>query len=107
MLPDPKSAGLPGDEPATRRAAASQPTLRRVNEAIRGGDRLALRCECGRLGCNTLIELTRAEFQAIRAHSGRFAVVPGHGIPELEATVEHHERYAVVETHGGGPPAAP
>jgi hypothetical protein len=89
------------DEQTRRRVATNQALLRRVNEAMRFhrvDDVVAFRCECGQLGCNRLIGLTRAEYTAVRAHRRRFAVVAGHEVVEIERTVEHHDRYAVVET---------
>src|SRR4051812_8658841 len=34
-------------------------------------------CECGRLGCNELIGLSRAEYERVRSNAQRFAIVPG------------------------------
>jgi hypothetical protein len=93
--------GHPIDERAQRRAAFAQANLRRVNESMRRVDDtpLAFRCECGQLGCNALILLSRDEYAAIRAHPRRFAVVPGHEVAEIEHEVERHHGHAVVETH--------
>lgn len=90
------------DEQTKRRVATNQVLLRRVNEAIRScrvDEVVAFRCECGQLGCNQLIGLTRAEYSAVRAHPRRFAIVPAHEIVEIEAIVERHDDYAVVEAH--------
>jgi hypothetical protein len=89
-------------ERAIVRLARMQAILRLVNEGVRsrrGQQLVALRCECGQLGCNQLIELTRADYRAVRANPRRFAVVPGHEVLEIETTVERHARYAVVEVH--------
>ena len=43
--------------------------------------------------------LTAAEYEAVRADSGRFAVLPAHVSPELEWIVASYERYAVVQEH--------
>jgi hypothetical protein len=90
------------DERSLARVAINQALLRVVNEAIqprRGHELIVFRCECGQLGCNQMIELTRAEYAAVRAQPRRFAVVPDHEVSEIETTVERHERYAVVEIH--------
>jgi hypothetical protein len=95
-------AGPISDERAKRRVATYQAILRRVNDALRpdhGEDIVALRCECGQLGCKELIMLSRAEHMAVRAHPRRFAIAPAHAVDEIEHTVERHERYAVVEAH--------
>ena len=66
-----------------RRAAANEATIRDVNEGIERGQwpgeedtPVGFRCECARLGCNQLIELTVREYEEIRAHSRRFVVAP-------------------------------
>jgi len=38
-----------------------------------------------------------AEYQAIRAEATRFAVLPGHELPEVESVVKRHPTYLVVE----------
>ena len=87
------------DEDAQRRIALTQATLRRLNEAMRApaGRRLVFRCECGQIGCNRLIGLSAGEYETVRAHPRRFAVVPGHEVDEIEDPVEHHDTYVVVE----------
>lgn len=83
-----------------QRVAMNEASFRKVNEGIASGsdvDPLSFICECGRLGCNSLIELPRSEYEAIRADPRRFALVPGHEIPEAERVVERREGYAVVE----------
>ena len=90
------------DEQSKRRLASSQALARLVNEAMRAHRRdeaIAFRCECGQLGCNQLIKLTRTEYDGVRAHPRRFAIVAAHEIVEIENTVERHDRYAVVEAH--------
>lgn len=57
---------------------------------------VAFRCECGDRRCECAIELTRAEYEAVRAHSTRFAIVVNHESP-VDTVVSEHERYAVVE----------
>ena len=91
-----------GDEPTKRRLASNQALTRLVNEAMRADRRdgaIAFRCECGQIGCNRLIRLTRGEYSRVRGDPRRFAVVAGHEVGEIETTVEQHDRYAVVEAH--------
>jgi hypothetical protein len=91
------------DEEAKNRIAINEATYRKINEGIRADpadDRIAFVCECGRLGCNQLISLSRAEYEAVREDARRFAIVPGHEIAEVEDVVEQHERYAVVQKRG-------
>ena len=47
------------------------------------------------------IELTRAEYERVRAHASRFIVALNHENPETESIVEQNERFAVVETYAG------
>lgn len=92
------------DDVLQRRLAANEAVFREVNEGIeRGqwpgeeGKPVGFRCECARLGCNLLVELPLAEYQAVRAHSRRFLMIDGHQVPELEAVVERRDGYIVVE----------
>jgi hypothetical protein len=88
----------------TQRIAMNEAAFRKVNEGMEAGQGpsglLSFVCECGRLPCNQLIQLTRAEYESVRANPRRFAIVDGHEILEAESVVERHERYLVVEKHG-------
>ena len=89
-------------EDSRKRVAMNEATFRRINDGIRNDRpirRIAFVCECGRLGCNQLIELDRSEYEAVRSDAHRFAVVPGHEIPEVEDVVERHEAYMVIQKH--------
>jgi hypothetical protein len=92
------------DVQGRQRVAMNEATFRRINEGMEAGQDqsglLTFVCECGRLGCNRLIQLTRAEYEALRGHSRRFAVLEGHELPEVEHVVERTERYLVVEKAG-------
>jgi hypothetical protein len=88
--------------------ARNQALFRGVNELIEqspealrsdGHDRLV--CECGNSGCLQQIELTRTEYEGVRAHASRFVVALNHENPETESIVEQNERFAVVETYAG------
>jgi hypothetical protein len=37
------------------------------------------------------------EYEALRKDGTRFAVVPGHEVPDIERVVERHQAYWVVE----------
>jgi hypothetical protein len=87
-----------------RRAAANEATIRDVNEGIERGQwpgeadtPVGFRCECARLGCNRLVELTVREYEEIRASPRRFVVVPGHELPDVETVVEARPGYIIVE----------
>ena len=89
------------------RVAANEAVFREVNEGIARGqwpgedDMLrGFRCECARLGCNQMIELTVRTYERIRANPRLFVVVPGHEVPEAEHVVEAAAGYAIVEKIG-------
>jgi hypothetical protein len=54
-------------------------------------------CECGNADCTEHIEMTLAEYEAVRAEPTRFAVVPGHEVPHIERVVDRRPGYLVVE----------
>lgn len=92
------------DKYMQRRVALNESAFREVNEAIeRGlwqgedGARVAFRCECSSLSCSELVEITRSEYEHIRADPRRFLILEGHDLPEAEVIVERHPRYVVVE----------
>src|SRR5689334_15830618 len=89
------------------RIAVNESVFREINEGIErgqwpGGERLPVgfRCECARLGCNQMIELTVGEYERVRAHPRRFMVAIGHEMPEAETVVETRSEYVVVEKLG-------
>jgi hypothetical protein len=91
---------------AAQQDARNQSLFREVNERIgqlaRGsgvGGHDSYICECGNHSCTEPIELSRAEYEALRRHANRFAVLPDHENPATETVVEHHGRYRVVEPH--------
>ncbi len=92
-----------GDE-VQRRVAANEAALRRVNEAIErgqwpgeGGEQVGFRCECARLGCDQVIELTIGEYEEVRAYPRRFVLVEGHELPAEETLLESGDGWVVVE----------
>jgi hypothetical protein len=92
------------DAQGRQRVAMNEATFRKVNEGMEAGKDppgpLTFLCECGRLGCNQLIELSRSEYEAVRADPRTFAIAQGHEIDDVEDIVERHERYAVVRKRG-------
>jgi hypothetical protein len=86
------------------RTARNESIAREVNEAIEHGrgpsdiqSPVAFRCECGRFGCNKLIEVTMGEYERVRSHPRQFLVAPGHEQPQFEDLVHVGEGYSVVE----------
>jgi hypothetical protein len=87
-----------------RCAGADEAAIRDVNEGIERGQwpgdensPVGFRCECARLGCNQLVELTVTEYEEVRSHPRRFVVVPGHELPDVETVVVTRPGYLIVE----------
>jgi hypothetical protein len=59
-------------------------------------------CECARGDCAVPVQLTIAEYEAVRSVATRFLVAPSdeHVLPDIELVVTRHERYWVVEKIG-------
>ena len=66
-------------------------------DAAASGEAQAFFCECGNTKCRKPLRLTSAEYEAVRAHSRRFPVAPGHVYPDVERIIEDHDGYVVVE----------
>ena len=87
------------------RIARNESAYREVNEAIEAGRRprdgedppRAFLCECGQLGCNQLVELTVAEYEAVRSDARHFFMLDGHEIPDVETVIQRHENFIVAE----------
>jgi hypothetical protein len=92
------------------REANRRGLLRELNERIaevgagfgfeRGG-RMRFVCECGNDECTQAIELTFAEYEAVRAHARRFAIAPDHENPMVEIVTGQTRQFAVAETFVG------
>lgn len=92
------------DDPVQQRLAANEVIFRDVNEGIQRGQwpgeaekAVGFRCECARLGCNALLELTLAEYEQIRSDPRRFVMIDGHEMPSVETVVQRLRGYVIVE----------
>lgn len=88
------------------RVAANQARFRAVNEAIErghtaGAGLIGFVCECGRLGCTDVVELTAEEYEEVRRSPRRFLIVDGHQLP-VDETVERRARFTIVGKIGQG-----
>lgn len=54
-------------------------------------------CECSDRDCSDEIRLTRAEYEAVRYESERFAIALDHDNPEIDRLVSENDRFAVVQ----------
>jgi hypothetical protein len=86
------------------RLARNEATFRRINEAIDAGRQtrdgfVPFVCECSRLGCNDVVELTLGEYEEVRANSRRFFVLRGHEDP-AEEVVDSRAHFLIVAKVG-------
>ena len=68
---------------------------------LKRGGRLRFVCECGNDDCTQAIELTLAEYEAVRVHARRFAIAADHENPVVEVVTGQTSRFAVAETFVG------
>ena len=95
------------DERAAR-LAENESRFRAINDRVeRDLERVAYEpdellpfvCECARRSCSATIELSRDEYERVRADSVLFAIAPGHEVPDVEDVVDRHDRYFVIRKH--------
>jgi hypothetical protein len=83
------------------RVARNEALFREVNERIKGvgedAETLLLLCECGDLECREVVEMTPAEYEAVRAGSERFFLVSGHEDLTVDRVVDQAAGFLVVE----------
>jgi hypothetical protein len=86
-----------------RRVLLNEAVFRQANDAVawlKSTDEvLDLMCECGRPDCAATIEMSRSEYERLRADPTLFAVVSGHEIAGFERVIEAREGYDVVQKH--------
>jgi hypothetical protein len=90
------------------RAAHNEEVFRTINARIEEGAKqhgvlnqpLPFHCECGAENCLERIELAPADYDRIAAQIARFVLIPGHEQASVEAVVERHRSYLVVEKTG-------
>jgi hypothetical protein len=90
-----------------KRMAENEALFREVNERVSTlSDRLGpdvpyeYLCECANADCTFRIALSSAEYEAIRADSKQFWVLPMHFTPEVERLVAENDRFWVVRKTG-------
>jgi hypothetical protein len=97
--------------PTSERVGKNEALFREVNERIRevsgrliafdGDATIEFLCECSDQGCSDPVELTLAEYEAVRADPTHFVVVRGHvWQPDVERAVRERDGYAVIEKVG-------
>src|SRR2546423_9872879 len=92
-----------------RRIGRNEALFREVNERLEqlhesfdmSSERLQFLCECGDTTCAEPIELTREEYERIRADPALFVIVAGHEQRDVEEIVEENDRFHVVRKQAG------
>ena len=83
------------------RLAQNEVRFREINEAAQpqretqGEGRFV--CECADRGCMAWVEVSLADYAAVRAHPRRFIVAPSHEIPDIETIVDRKPGHYVIE----------
>ena len=99
------------DGAENERRARNETLFREVNERIEDlsahsagaseqDESFQVVCECSRADCAELIEVTRAQYEAVRSDPRRFLVVPGHEHTDTARVVERHGAFFVIEKLG-------
>lgn len=94
-----------------RRIGLNEAVFRAVNEEIESlAERFGLTehtldliCECGDASCAQRIQMSHADYTALREDPRTFAVVPGHEIPDVEVVVANRKGYDIVRKRSGAP----
>ena len=92
---------------SVHQAAENEARFRLANEGLEekadelgfGGERTPYLCECEDERCTSVISLTREEYEAVRAHPKRFAMVIGHQEAD-DRLVEEGVGFIVIEKRG-------
>jgi hypothetical protein len=92
---------------SVQQAAENEATFRAANETLEqkaaelgfAGERTPYLCECEDPSCTSILQLSRADYEAVRAHPKRFVMVPGHQEPD-DRLVEEKATYTVIEKVG-------
>ena len=86
------------------RVGLNEALFREVNERINGlqhdlgvAHTIEIVCECGTAACTERFTIEQDDYRALRANPRRFALVPGHEMPDAERIVADHGNYVVVE----------
>ena len=92
---------------STERLAKNEAFFRQVNERISdvaegfgGPQRYEFLCECADAACTERIELSREEYEAVRAKPTRFVLARGHVASEIEQKVRERSGAAALPAAG-------
>ena len=92
---------------SVERLAKNESFFRQVNERIKdvadgfeGAQSYEFLCECSDPGCTERLELTREQYEWVRANPARFVLARGHTAPQIEQVIERQDEHVVVEKRG-------
>jgi hypothetical protein len=91
------------------REVRNETRSRDLNEMIEDEDGAAVStttpyvCECSDERCAATIDLTRSEYEDVRAYATRFAIALNHESPELDLVVAEHLGFTVIRKLPGLP----
>lgn len=90
-----------------RRMTENEALFREVNERVQDvaqsleSDSLfEYFCECANADCTFHLELTRSQYESVRADPKQFVVLPNHFTPEVETLIGKEDGYWVVRKTG-------
>jgi hypothetical protein len=99
-------------EPRVERIKANNQRFRQANESIRDRadavgadmDRIPFLCECPVEDCVEILQLTRAQYAAVREHPRHFITAVGHEEAEkpVADVVSRNDGYVIVEKRADG-----
>jgi hypothetical protein len=76
---------------------ANERLARALADVVRPEQAVPFLCECAEVTCTRRVDMTISEYREMRAHSRRFAIVPGHATLTSARVVAENDRYQVVE----------
>ena len=88
--------------------AKNEVLFRQVNERIEAiseafpseDEAMEFLCECDQPDCRETVNLSRAEYELVRAEPTHFIVRAGHDDPRVEHVAHSNDRFVVVEKEG-------
>lgn len=60
-------------------------------------------CECSDGACESMIGLTRLEYEEVRAHGTHFVIAPDHESPDLDVLVSERIGFTIIRKLSGFP----
>ena len=93
---------MPSDSLARNEALfrAVNERIEAVSQTIPAYEAMEFLCECDRADCRGNVNVTRTEYEAVRAVPTHFIVLPNHQDARIEHIAFANERFLVVEKEG-------